>query len=361
MSSTTFPLSEHPLLPFGWRESVDAAFQEIAADGLLPGRVARVDGLACDVVTALPGELTARHLRAQPRPVHDLDPVLRPCTGDWVGLDPGGGPQPVITAALPRTTAIVRASSSRRSEGQVLAANVDVVLITVSLAAKPDEGRIERFLALAWESGARPVVVLTKADVGYRAERVAGIEATAPGASVVVVSAHTGEGLDAVAQTLDGGTAALIGQSGTGKSTLVNALAGEPVAVVAPTRQRDEKGRHTTTARELIPIPGGVLIDTPGLRGVALFGSEEGVAQTFADIEALALECRFSDCAHVSEPDCAVNAAVADGAITARRLASYRKLIRENERIAARTDARLAAQRRREWQARVREARPPRP
>ncbi len=243
----------------------------------------------------------------------------------------------------------------------MLAANVDVVLITVSLAAKPDEGRIERFLALAWESGARPVVVLTKADVGYRAERVAGIEATAPGASVVVVSAHTGEGLDAVAQTLDGGTAALIGQSGTGKSTLVNALAGEPVAVVAPTRQRDEKGRHTTTARELIPIPGGVLIDTPGLRGVALFGSEEGVAQTFADIEALALECRFSDCAHVSEPDCAVNAAVADGAITARRLASYRKLLRENERIAARTDARLAAQRRREWQARVREARPPRP
>jgi ribosome biogenesis GTPase len=152
-----------------------------------------------------------------------------------------------------------------------------------------------------------------------------------------------------------------IGQSGTGKSTLVNALAGAPVALVAPTRQRDEKGRHTTTARELIPISGGVLIDTPGLRGVALFGSEEGVAQTFADIEALALECRFNDCAHVSEPDCAVNDAVTDGRITARRLASYRKLLRENERIGARTDARLAARRRREWQARVREARPPRP
>lgn len=327
----------------------------------MPGRIARVDRGLCDVLVADPDEQApearARAVRADWSGLDVADPIDNPCTGDWAVVDLADPAAPVLRTLLPRHTAVVRGASGERSDGQVLAANVDHVLITVSLAVKSDVGRIERLLALAWESGAQPVVVLTKADAGRDPARIAEVEAAAPGATVLAVSALTGEGMDVLAAVLAGGSAALIGQSGVGKSTLTNALAGAEVMATGGTREVDEKGRHTTTTRELIALPGGgVLIDTPGLRGVGLFGGESGLAQTFSDIEELAQGCRFADCAHESEPGCAVLAALSDGSLPERRLGSYRKLLRENEWIASRTDARLAAERRQVWKQRSKAA-----
>jgi ribosome biogenesis GTPase len=245
---------------------------------------------------------------------------------------------------LPRRSAIVRSSASRSSHGQVLAANVDTVIVAVSLTAALNAGRVERLLTLAWDSGARPVVVLTKADLaGDLAAVRAEVQALAPGADVVAVSAATGEGMDVLAALLTG-TTVLLGPSGTGKSTLANALVGEDVLATGEVRVQDGKGRHTTVRRELIPIPGGgVLIDTPGLRGIGLYDAADGLERTFAEIERLARDCRFGDCAHEAEPGCAVRAAIEAGELTERRLSSYRKLQRENEWAASRSDFRLSA------------------
>lgn len=339
----------HPLTRYGWDQGFADSFAEHSAEGVVPGRIARVDRGRCDVVIADHGGV--RTVRADTALVTTGDPLHIMCTGDWAAVDLTAGQ---IRALLPRRTAFIRSTSSKRSDGQILAANVDHAVIAVSLAVGPDLGRIERFLALAWESGAEPVVVLTKADLvpGPEAlgQLLADTEAVAPGAQVLAVSAATGEGIDVLAAVLAGGTSALLGQSGAGKSTLANALLGEDVQDVRATRDRDGKGRHTTTTRNLLPIPGGgVLIDTPGLRGVGLWDAEDGVAQTFAEIEDLAGRCRFHDCAHAAEPGCAVLAAVESGELPGRRLDSYRKLIRENRWIAARTDARLRAEIRRGW------------
>ncbi|MGH3309088.1 MAG: ribosome small subunit-dependent GTPase A, partial [Streptomyces sp.] len=228
----------------------------------------------------------------------------------------------------------------------------DHALIAVSLAAGLDLGRVERFIALAWTSGAQPLVVLTKADLvddpDTLGQLAADVEESAPGVQVLTVSAEAGDGIDVLAAVIAGGTTVLLGQSGAGKSTLANALLGESVQDVRTIRDSDGKGRHTTTTRDLLPLPaargGGVIIDTPGLRGVGLWDAHDGVGQTFAEIEALAGECRFHDCGHEAEPDCAVLAAVDDGTLPHRQLASYRKLLRENARLAARTDARLRAE-----------------
>ncbi|MFJ6214065.1 ribosome small subunit-dependent GTPase A [Streptomyces sp. NPDC092296] len=346
----------HPLAGHGWTPQLDELFAPLHDAGLLPGRISRVDRGRCDVVVADPGSgpdsdtgSGLRTLRADTAAVHDPDPVRRPCTGDWAAVDPAASPLPVLAALLPRRTAVVRVTTGGRSEGQVLAANVDTVLIAVSLAAEPDLGRIERFLALAWESGAQPLVALTKADLAGDAEHIrADVAAVAPGVTVLPVSAVTGGNMEVLAACLSGSTA-LVGQSGAGKSTLVNTLAGAELMTVRHVRDRDGKGRHTTTTRELIPLPGGgVLIDTPGLRGVGLYGGE-GLGQAFSDVEQLAAECRFDDCAHGTEPGCAVNAALADGTLPERRWDSYRRLRRENAWIEARSDARLAAERRRQW------------
>jgi ribosome biogenesis GTPase len=264
------------------------------------------------------------------------------CTGDWVALSGR-----YVHAVLPRRTALVRASASGVSAGQVLAANVDVVAVVVSCASGIDLGRAERLLTVAWESGARPVVVLTKTDacpdVGRVREEVAGV---ALGVDVVAVSAAEGTGLDALVVSLTG-TVVLVGQSGVGKSTLATALTGADLAT-REVREVDGKGRHTTVRRELLALRGGrgVLIDTPGLRGVGLFDAGDGLSHAFADVDALAGDCRFADCAHGTEPGCAVRAAIDAGQLPARRLDSYRKLVRENEWAAARTDARLRAERR---------------
>ncbi|PNG18531.1 ribosome small subunit-dependent GTPase A [Streptomyces cahuitamycinicus] len=347
MSSSSASSVSTALTPYGWDEAWAEAFAPYEAEGLLPGRVVRVDRGQCDVVTA------DGLLRADTAFVTPHDPLRVVCTGDWVAVEPGGNPRYVRTC-LPRRTAFVRSTSSQRSEGQILAANVDHAVIAVSLAVELDLGRIERFLALAWESGAQPVVVLTKADLVpdavTRSYLVQDVETAAPGVPVVPVSSVEGGGLDVVAALVGGGTSVLLGQSGAGKSTLANALLGEDVMVVQATRDVDGKGRHTTTTRNLLALPGGgVLIDTPGLRGVGLWDAETGVSQVFSEIAELAERCRFHDCAHEAEPGCAVLAAIETGELAERRLQSYRKLQRENQRIVAKTDARLRAEIRKDW------------
>ena len=338
------------LAPYGWDEAWADEFAPYEPEGLLPGRVVRVDRGQCDLVTA------EGMMRADTAFVTPPDPMRVLCTGDWAVVEPVGNPRYVRTY-LPRRTAFVRSTSSKRSEGQILAANVDHAIVAVSLAVELDLGRIERFLALAWESGAQPVVVLTKADLVPDAvtlsHLVQDVETAAPGVPVLTVSALDGEGLDLLVAVVSGGTTVLLGQSGAGKSTLANVLIGEDVMAVQAARDADGKGRHTTTTRNLLALPGGgVLIDTPGLRGVGLWDAETGVGQVFSEIEALAAQCRFHDCAHESEPGCAVLAAIDSGELPERRLVSYRKLIRENQRIVAKTDARVRAELRRDWKRR---------
>lgn len=348
-SFTSLPSSQSSVLAaYGWDGTWADAFAPYAAEGLVAGRVVRVDRGQCDVVTA------DGTVRADTAFVTPHDPLRVVCTGDWAAVEPEGHTPRYVRAYLPRRTAFVRSTSSERSEGQILAANVDHAVIAVSLAGELDLARIERFLALAWQSGAQPVVVLTKADLVpdavTRAHLVQDVETTAPGVPVLAVSAQEGGGLDVLAAVVSGGTSVLIGVSGAGKSTLANALLGEDVMDVQAAREVDGKGRHTTTTRNLLVLPGGgVLIDTPGLRGVGLWDAGSGVGQVFSEIEELAGGCRFHDCAHESEPGCAVLEAVGTGALPERRLESYRKLLRENQRIVAKTDARLRAEIRREW------------
>ncbi|MCP2342785.1 ribosome small subunit-dependent GTPase A [Actinomadura rupiterrae] len=334
--------SSASLHAYGWDDALDTAFASHRDAGLVPGRIVAVDRGLADTATA-DGVLRAdtRAVTASGQP---------PVTGDWAAVRPGDPAS--LAALLPRRTAIVRASASGDSRGQALAANVDTVAVVCPLGGGPDLARIERLLALAWDSGAVPVVVLTKADLVDDPEPArAEVAAAAPGAAVLTVSAADGTGLDAATAELTG-TVVLLGPSGAGKSTLGNALLGEDRLATGAVRAGDGKGRHTTVRRELVPLPGGgVLIDTPGLRGIGLFDSGRGVEQAFADIEAFAEHCRFADCAHDSEPGCAVQEAIEDGALPRRRLDSYRKLLRENDWIAARTDARLRAERNDRWKA----------
>ncbi|MEV5574787.1 ribosome small subunit-dependent GTPase A [Spirillospora sp. NPDC052269] len=326
--------SDDVLRDYGWDEACEHAFSAHRSADLTPGRVARVDRGHATVVTA-DGWVRAAWSAA----------TGTPCTGDWAAVRLGERPE--LAALLPRRTAIVRSSASRTSHAQVLAANVDTVVVAESLAGSAPAGRIERMVALAWESGAVPVIVLTKAD---RAERPVPevrdeVAALAPGVETLAVSSVTGEGMDVLAAVLTG-TIVLLGPSGAGKSTLGNALLGDDLLATGEVRANDGKGRHTTVHRELIRLPGGgVLIDTPGLRAVGVHDSESGIQQVFAEIEELAADCRFSDCAHESEPGCAVRAAIADGSLQQRRLDSYRKLLRESAWAASREDARLRADR----------------
>ena len=345
-----------PLVPYGWDDGWQDAFRPWAARGLVPGRVIRVDRGQCDVVTP-DGTVRADTAFVVPR-----DPMKVICTGDWAALDPEGGSPRYVRDHLPRRTALVRSGSSKRSDAQVLAANIDRAAIAVSLAAELDLARIERFTALAWESGAEPLVVLTKADLvpdpATLGHLLSDVGRTVPGVTVLAVSSADGTGLERLAALAGSGTTVLLGQSGAGKSTLANTLIGREAMEVRAVRDMDGKGRHTTTTRNLLTLPGGgVLIDTPGLRGVGLWDAGTGVDRVFAEIEEYARRCRFQDCAHHSEPGCAVLAAVDGGVLPARRLESYRKLQRENQRIVAKTDARLRQEIRREWRIRGAEAR----
>ncbi|HEU4946283.1 MAG TPA: ribosome small subunit-dependent GTPase A [Kribbella sp.] len=318
------------------------------ASELVPGRVARVDKGLSTVLTE-DGPVRASWSGGVLAAIA-ADVQATPCTGDWVTLRAWPDDRITVEALAPRRTAIVRAEVSGSSRGQVLAANVDVIAIVVGLHPEPNIGRIERFLALAWESGARPVVLLTKADLVSDADTVAEDVATAaPGADVLVCSATTGDGVEDVRGLLDGNaTMALLGASGAGKSSLVNAMAGVELLAVQAIRE-DGKGRHTSVRRELIVLPGGgVVIDTPGLRGIGLQDSGQGLAAAFPDVAALSAQCKFTDCAHSTEPDCAVRAALDSGELSVRRYESWQKLQREAAFMARRTDLRLRAEAKRE-------------
>ena len=280
------------------------------------------------------------------------DGRLAPTVGDLVELrgepDPSG-----IARVLPRRSTLVRDSAGRTSATQVLAANVDVVLVVEHLDPEPDLGRVERLLTLAWRSGGQPVVVLTKADLvpdaQLLAERVA---AVAIGVDVHLVSVPADRGLaDLRALLRPGLTFVMVGPSGAGKSTLVNALAGHEVAATGGLRA-DGRGRHTTSHRELVRLEGGaLLIDTPGIRAVGLVGDAGALDQAFADVAALAQGCRFTDCSHAVEPGCAVLAAVESGELAERRLASWRTLQREARFQELRADRGAAAAERARWKA----------
>ena len=278
-----------------------------------------------------------------------------PVTGDWVAAELKGGAA-IIAHVLPRTTAFTRMAAGTAKDRQVVAANVDTALLAASLNADFSPRRLERYLANTYESGAAPVIVLTKADVADDpGPLVEAVQAIAFGVPVLAVSAASGQGLAALSALLaPGKTAVLLGSSGVGKSTLVNALAGAELMATREIREDDAHGRHTTTHRELILLPSGALIlDTPGMRELALWEAEAGVAAAFADvateIEQLANECRFRDCAHDREPGCAVQAAVADGTLDADRWQSFQKLRRELAHAVRKEDPMAAAAERRRW------------
>jgi ribosome biogenesis GTPase len=321
------------------------------------GRISRVHRGACDVLTPT-GEIRAETGSAvQALAAHD--PQLSPAVGDLCILSDDGGGAARIVELLPRRTAVTRASvSPGSSHRQVLAANVDILAAVEPLNTAPVIGRIERLLALAWESGAAPVVLLSKCDLDPDPQEwVLEVAAASPGAPVIAVSQRDGTGIDELRDLLGPGRIlGFVGPSGAGKSTLVNALAGEVVMDTAEIRE-DGRGRHTTVHRELVVLPdGSLVIDTPGLRSVGL-ASPEALDQVFADLTGFAEFCRFNDCAHETEPGCAVLEAIETGELTERRLASWRKLQREAAYQERRTNVRLRAAEREMWKQRSREMR----
>lgn len=327
--------SMHPLRPVGWSDRVEAFFTPLLDRGLVPARVLTVERGGCHVMSAA-GERVL--------------PVPALAVGDWVALDGDA-----VHEVLPRWSELARLGPDGRR--QVLAANADLVLIAAP-ADRCSPARVERECVIAWESGARPVVLLTKRDLAPPG-MVEDLASRLVTVDVLATSALTGEGMDEIRSLLvHPVTAALLGPSGAGKSTLVNALLGDARLAVSPVREGDRRGRHTTSSRRLVPVPsGGSLVDMPGVRGLATDASDDAVAAAFADIEEMATGCRFADCVHEAEPGCAVTAAVAVGELDPARLASYHKLMKEVAFERRRADPLAKQEEARVWKARRKELR----
>jgi ribosome biogenesis GTPase len=362
-------MTTYDLASLGWGAALAAAYTEFASGSAdqQPGRVVRADRGVCTVLTGA-GPVRASLAGAVLTAAGD-DPAGLPCAGDWVVLRTWPDGPTTAEAVLPRRTAVIRRTAGRAATGQLLAANLDTAAVVEPIDPSPDLGRVERLLALAWQSGARPLVVLTKADLAADPVTVAAqvADATLVGAAgglretgvpVLPVSAERGHGIEALRDYVPPGqTLGLLGPSGAGKSTLVNALARTTVMVTQRVRRADGKGRHTTTYRALIPLPGGgAVLDTPGLRAVGLLDGVDGLDDAFADLAALAAACRFADCRHDTEPDCAVREAIESGELSHRRWESWRKLQRELASEQRRQQARAGVRERAHWRA-LREAR----
>ena len=343
------PLTESPLERLGWDDGWEAAFAEHRAAGLVPARVAVQHRGAYDLTH---GQDPIRATAAARLAREDQLPAV----GDWVGFDPE---TMLVEAVLPRRTRLSRKEALNATREQVLAANIDVAFLIQSLPLDFNARRLERYLAMAWESGAQPVVLLTKIDlVDDHSRFLHEAEAITFGSCPVhLVSAVSGDGLEDVRGWFKGNrTAVLVGSSGVGKSTLVNALVGEELLETREVREDDHRGRHTTTRRELVVLPtGGVVLDTPGIRELQLWDAD--LDQAFGDVEEVALRCRFSDCSHRTEPGCAIRAALRDGSLSADRWESYVKLQREQRALEIRRNHLLRREQLREYKIRARQHR----
>jgi ribosome biogenesis GTPase len=336
------------LVQLGWTPAFEEEFAPHAADGLEPARVAVEHRGAYELYTER-GELSAQLSGRFHHAVESRGDL--PAVGDWVAVtasDPA-----LVQVVLPRRTKFSRMAANDHGQTveQVVAANVDVVFLTAGLDGDFNVRRLERYLTLGWESGATPVVVLTKLDLCSDPEAaLLEVESVAIGVPVHAVSNVTGEGVDDLAVYLtEGRTVAALGSSGVGKSSLVNRLADEELMETGDLRA-DGRGRHTTTNRQLLLLPGGGLfLDTPGMRELRLWDSDDGLAATFDDVTAAAARCRFSDCSHESEPDCVVRAALADGTLDPERYASWQKLQSELRWLELKQDARLRSEARKQW------------
>jgi ribosome biogenesis GTPase len=345
-------LLDSSLAALGWTRELEAAFTTYAERGFEPARVV-AEHRGGYFVRSVRGDRLA-HARGRLRESEILGGM--PAVGDWLAVCDASGERFAIEAVLPRRTKISRKTPWLKAEEHVLAANVDTVLLVTGLDRDFNPRRLERYLIAAWDSGANPVVVLTKLDICGDDTKILQAEGIAVGVPVLALSSVTGEGLDGVRTHLrPAETFVLLGSSGAGKSTLVNRLAGRELMATRGLRA-DGRGRHTTRHRQLLVMPGGAIaIDTPGLRELQLW--EGDVDEAFSDIAELAGECRFNDCSHLTEPGCAVQQALETGALDAGRWSGYLKLERELRAIEARSSTRVRRELKRRWRQRAREAR----
>ena len=345
-------LSDGILAALGWTDELEAAFQTHAERGFEPARIV-AEHRGGYLVR---GERDERLANARGRLRDNELWGSMPAVGDWVAVCDAAGGGAAIEAVLPRHSKVSRKTPWLKAEEHILVANVDTVLLVSGLDGDFNPRRLERYLTAAWDSGADPVLVLTKLDVCDDLEKLVEAEAVAIGVPVLAVSNVTGEGIDELRALLrPARTFVLLGSSGVGKSTLINRLAGRRLMPTGDLR-KDGRGRHTTRHRQLLVLPGGaLLVDTPGLRELQIW--EGDVDSAFSDIADLQEQCRFNDCGHETEPDCAVQEALASGALDPARYQSYRKLQRELRAIEMRSSARLRREAKQRWRQRTRESR----
>jgi ribosome biogenesis GTPase len=314
----------------GWSDFFSKSFESHRQAGYTVGRVA-LEHKNTYIIYTERGELSAEvtgKMRYRAAERQDF-----PAVGDWVVISVREAEKKAtIHAVLPRKSKFSRKTVGEKTDEQIVATNVDTVFLVSGLDGDFNLRRIERYLILVWESGANPVIILNKADLCDDVERCReDVEAIALGVPIIILSAVNNQGLDALISYLSQGqTGALLGSSGVGKSTITNQLAGRVIQAVQEVRQGDDRGRHTTTHRELIVLPsGGLLVDTPGMREIQIWAGDEGLQETFADIKTLAMQCRFHNCQHEQEPGCAVQKAIEDGILDYKRFLSHQKLQKE--------------------------------